>query len=88
MCHNSLLCASQLLVVHARVGHKSIVITRQSMVITRQGDTRRTRMRPTSAATAMAVRDNCLLCSAHDEVFYAYQPWKDIEIKFSQKDFF
>jgi hypothetical protein len=45
-------------------------------------------MRPASVATATAVRDNRLLCSAHDEVFYAYQPWKEIEIEFTQKDFF
>ncbi len=36
----------------------------------------------------MAVRDSHLLCSAHDEAFYAYQPWKEIEIEFTQKDFF
>ncbi len=45
-------------------------------------------MQPASAAMVTAVRDNCLLCSAQDEVFYAYQPWKEIEIKFTQKDFF
>ncbi len=36
-----------------------------------------------------AVIDNCFLfLSAHDEYFYAYQPWKEIEIQFTQKDFF
>jgi hypothetical protein len=46
-------------------------------------------MRQASAATATVVRDNCLLCSAHDEVFYAYQlAKKEIEIKFTQEDFF
>jgi hypothetical protein len=45
-------------------------------------------MRPASVATTTAVRDNCLLFSAHDEAFYAYQPWKEIEIEFTQKDFF
>jgi hypothetical protein len=46
-------------------------------------------MQPASGATATAVRDNRFLClSAHDEAFYAYQPWKEIEIKFTQKDFF
>ncbi len=38
MRHNSRLCASQLPVVCAWVGKKSIVIMRQSMVITRQGN--------------------------------------------------
>jgi hypothetical protein len=46
-------------------------------------------MQPASVATATAVRENCLLClSAHDKAFYAYQPWKEIEIEFTQKDFF
>jgi hypothetical protein len=45
-------------------------------------------MQPASAATATTVRDNRLLCLAHDEAFYAYQPWKEIEIKFTQKDLF
>jgi hypothetical protein len=46
-------------------------------------------MQPASAGMATAVRDNCFLClSAHDEAFYAYQLWKEIEIKFTQKDFF
>jgi hypothetical protein len=45
-------------------------------------------MQPASAATATAVKDNCLLCSAHDEAFYAYRLWKENEIKFTQKDFF
>ena len=38
MRHNSWLCASQLPVVCAQVGKKSMVITRQSMVIKRQGN--------------------------------------------------
>jgi hypothetical protein len=51
--------------------------------------THRTRMQPASAAMATAVRDNCLLClSAHDEAFDAYQPLKEIEIEFTQKDSF
>jgi hypothetical protein len=45
-------------------------------------------MQPASATTATAVRDNGLLCSAQDEAFYAYQPWKENETKFTQKDFF
>ncbi len=85
MHHNSWLCTSQLPVVRARVGNKSIMITRQSMVITRRGNYT---PGPASAATATAVRDNCLLCSAHDEAFYAYQPWKKMKSSLLKKTFF
>jgi hypothetical protein len=35
---------------------------------------------------AMAVRDHHP--GAHDEAFYAYQVWKEIEIELTPKDFF
>jgi hypothetical protein len=38
MRHSSRLCASQLPVVHAGVGKKFMVIARQTMVITREGN--------------------------------------------------
>jgi hypothetical protein len=62
MRHNSWLCASQLPVVCAQVGKKSMVITRQSMVITIQGN-----YMPDKNATGINGNNN-------DGGYYACQP--------------